>query len=437
MNPKADRTLQKRSSYLASTLSIGLLVGCYFQTPAEAVESKKAAPAGMHAQMAAPLGPLVNPVDPYDPNAKAWPIHPPTPKQSSKFHSGNVREDYTLSNPEQGSASKSGYGAAGTATQGKYFPSRTANTTLKGGSFVNGKFVLQGGVEEKAPETPDEITAYLKKMKAIISEFDNSILGMMSGGMLNQDPSTMENAKASLLSFITRVRTTTPPAQLKAAHGALADSMGTLNGIIDQVQTNPMGALGSIMGFQSQWFASMERYHTGVKNCIAYYHLSPSLDPVEEATADQKNGIMQGMQGMEARKMGELQGAGSSGAGGAGAGMGGLGGLGGMLGGSSGGGGMGDLGALGGMLGGAGGGGGGSPDIGSLMKMMGGAGGGGGGGSPDIGSLMKMMGGAGGGGGMGGGAGSGGGASGFGSSFGSDFPSSGSGDSSSSPDLGF
>lgn len=159
---------------------------------------------------------------------------------------------------------------------------------------------LKGGIEVNVPKTPDEVASYLRKMRRIIQSYTTTAVAtlMPNGGSPRLDMATMESGRSQTIDMIAQIRAIVPPADLKDKHNQLAATLAEVN---DLMVNPPVGggmeALGTVGPLISKVFNTFESYHTGVTACIAYYGLSPSLDPFfgenEEAKANALQGIDQ------------------------------------------------------------------------------------------------------------------------------------------------
>lgn len=253
----------------------------------------------------------------------------------------------------------------------------------QGANIVNGRFVLQGGVEEKVPKTPEDVAKYLEKMKSIMNQYEEvATTTLMGSSGLRTDLASIETAKQHTFNLIKQINATVPPAELKDAHMQLAKTMGNVGEVLGG-GIDSFAGLGKAFSLVSEIHSTMNRYHDGVSNCIAYYKLSPSLDPFGDSPNEAQKRFLDSAAQFTGQKL----------PGGAGGGD-----LNSLLGGSAAGG-MPDLGAMMKMMGGMTAGGAsapsGMPDLGAIMKMMGAMSGGAAGsspaGMPDLGSMMKMM----------------------------------------------
>lgn len=309
----------------------------------------------------------------------------------------------------------------------------TPSTPIYGASTQQG-FVLQGGVQENVPKTPQEVENYFVRMKRIITDYNQVAVSILLGsGGLNTDPASIEAARVQTLALVARIRDIVPPEELKMTHATLATAMGDVGDFLATGSQAGLMALPRAMGLIGSLQSSMDRYHSGVMQCINNYHLELSCDPFSGEDAATKQRLNDGIAKFQQQKINDLQnmqqtpssggdmifGSGSgSGMGGSlfggndsgGGSAGGLGGLGGLFGG--GGGGMPDLGGLlggssgdGNQAGGGSGGNGGAAGLGGLGGLLGGGGGGGGGlgagaGGSSLGGLGGLLGGSGGAGGL-------------------------------------
>lgn len=278
----------------------------------------------------------------------------------------------------------------------------TPSTPTYGASTTKG-FVLQGGVQENVPKTPQEVENYFARMKRIITDYNQVAASILLGsGGLNTDPASIEAARVQTLTLVARIRNIVPPAELRETHATLATAMGDVGDFLATGSQAGLMALPRAMGLIGSLQGSMDRYHSGVMQCIDNYHLELSCDPFSGEDGATKQRLNDGIAKFQQQKINELQSTQQSPSGGgdmifgSGSGLGGS-----LFGGNDSGGSSGGLGGLGSLFGGGGGsGGGGMPDLGGLLGGGGAAGGGAAGaGMPDLGGLL--------GGGAGGGAGAG------------------------------
>src|SRR4029434_3360168 len=103
--------------------------------------------------------------------------------------------------------------------------------------------------------------------------------------------------------LIRRTRIPTPPPELTVAHNQLADTMAAVGDFLERPGGAAGGGLAALTQLQpllGRLHGSLDRYHTGVSNCIAFYGLSPDLDPFngEDDDATQRlTGALHGMTG--------------------------------------------------------------------------------------------------------------------------------------------
>lgn len=151
---------------------------------------------------------------------------------------------------------------------------------------------LQGSVVMNVPKTPADVTKYLKRMRKIIHDYERVAVDTLLGaGKLNIDAASIEVSRAQSLDVIQRIRSTTPPAQLTVAHNQLADTMAVVGDFLQNpggAQGGGLSALAQIQPLFARLHGSLDRYHTGVRNCIAYYGLSQDLDPFHGEDEDAK-----------------------------------------------------------------------------------------------------------------------------------------------------
>lgn len=287
-----------------------------------------------------------------------------------------------------------------------------APSTPTYGASTSKGFVLQGGVQENVPKTPQEVENYFARMKRIITDYNQVAVSILLGsGGLNTDPASIEAARVQTLTLVARIRNIVPPEELKMTHATLATAMGDVGDFLATGSQAGLMALPRAMGLIGSLQSSMDRYHSGVMQCINNYHLELSCDPFSGEDGATKQRLNDGIAKFQQQKINELQStqqqspsSGSDMIFGSGSGLGGS-----LFGGNdSGGSSAGGLGGLGSLFGGGGGNsGGGMPDIGGLLGGGANGGGAGGGGAPNLGGLL--------GGGAGGEAGAAGGLGGLGS----------------------
>ncbi|HEY9869879.1 MAG TPA: hypothetical protein V6D08_11990 [Candidatus Obscuribacterales bacterium] len=151
---------------------------------------------------------------------------------------------------------------------------------------------LQGSVVMNVPKTPADVTKYLKRMRKIIHDYERVAVDTLLGaGKINIDAASIEASRAQSLDVIQRIRATTPPAQLTVAHNQLADTMAVVGDFLQNpggAQGGGLSALAQVQPLFARLHGSLDRYHTGVRNCIAYYGLSPDLDPFHGEDEDAK-----------------------------------------------------------------------------------------------------------------------------------------------------
>ena len=293
------------------------------------------------------------------------------------------------------------YDEPGTALQGKSLSPEGVNkqgASLSGNVADSGNIsanaqpgkktlTLEGGVSMDVPRTPEEVAGYLQKMRSIMENYQNVAMQSLMGNGNRVNLAGVGNAANQTQALIQQINQITPPTELKREHTQLAAMLGTVGNYLanpSQAGGNPMQAMMVVGPLIQRVLASMEDYHAGVKDVMAYYQLGQEYDPMGGGTDEQKQntaGALQDLSGsmMNGTLMGGM-GGGSNQGGSQGSNAGGMGGLGALMGGM---GGM--MGNMGSMMGGAPGGGnnsGGSsgmpagmPDMGSLGSLLGGMGG--------------------------------------------------------------
>lgn len=165
------------------------------------------------------------------------------------------------------------------------------------------KAPLEGGVSVDVPRTPEDVARYLKLMKFVITDYETvAVQTLMPAGVAGPkvDSQRVHAARDQSLEVIRRIRSITPPRELTDAHNALATTMSEIGSFME----NPHGAgtgleaLARVGPLTGRLHQTISRYHGGVKNCIAYYQLDPSLDPFSnesQETKEQLSGLLDSM----------------------------------------------------------------------------------------------------------------------------------------------
>ncbi len=165
------------------------------------------------------------------------------------------------------------------------------------------KAPLEGGVVMNVPKTPEDVAAYLQHMRTIIHDYEKvAVDTLLGGGTLNINPATIETSRGHSLEVIQRIRVTTPPAELTVAHNQLAETMVAVGEFLERPGGAAGGGLTALTQLQpllSRLHGSLNRYHSGVRNCIAFYGLSPDLDPFNGEDEDAKQRLSGALSGMK------------------------------------------------------------------------------------------------------------------------------------------
>lgn len=161
---------------------------------------------------------------------------------------------------------------------------------------------LQGSVVMNVPRTPADVTKYLKRMRKIIHDYERVAVDTLLGaGKIKIDAASIEASRAQSLDVIQQIRSTTPPAQLTVAHNQLADTMAVVGDFLNNPGGGGLSALAQVQPLFARLHGSLDRYHTGVRNCIAYYGLSPHLDPFHGEDEDAKQRLSGAIDDMKGR----------------------------------------------------------------------------------------------------------------------------------------
>lgn len=218
----------------------------------------------------------------YDPSAESWPIKRPGASAAQRA-------------PIQGRVSETAPLSDGSSKALIYKP----------GS--KGSFVLTGGVEENVPRTPDDVAKYLRRMKVIINQYDRVATSTLMGASgANTDPASMSAAREQTLQFISQIRSTIPPADLKEAHGRLASTMADVSSLLDGSSSGLVG-MGKGLALVSEVHNTMDGYHDGVRRCISSYGLPANLDPFSDEDAGQKARFAGQVEQYKAERTDQLQ----------------------------------------------------------------------------------------------------------------------------------
>lgn len=174
---------------------------------------------------------------------------------------------------------------------------------------VGKTLMLQGGVQETVPKTPEEVANYFIKMKRIINQYDQVAVAALlnSSGGLNTDPDSINSARVETLTLVNRIRSIVPPAELKQTHETLATSMAHVGDFMANGTQAGLMALPRALGLISELKTSMDTYHTGVMECINNYHLELSYDPFSGENAETKAQLNAGLSTFQQQKINELQ----------------------------------------------------------------------------------------------------------------------------------
>lgn len=164
-------------------------------------------------------------------------------------------------------------------------PAKPSSVRLKFGT-------LQGGVSMDAPHTPEQVTKYLLTMRGIIHDYEQIAVSSLLGadGGVRMDAGSISAVQNHTLSMIQQIRATVPPYELKNKHNELASTLAYVSPYIENPFQAGSGieALSQLAPVLSRLHDTLERYHSGVRNCMAYYNLDPKLDPFYGESEDAK-----------------------------------------------------------------------------------------------------------------------------------------------------
>jgi len=193
-----------------------------------------------------------------------------------------------------------GLGPAGQMPANPRFASGTAGSEARPAARL--RMPLEGSVVMNVPKTPEDVAAYLMHMRSIIHDYERvAVDTLIGGGGISISPASIEASRGQSLELIRRIRLTTPPAELTVAHNQLADTMAAVGDFLERPGGAAGGGLSALTQLQpllGRLHGSLDRYHSGVSNCIAYYGLSPDLDPFHGEDEDAKQRLTGALQGM-------------------------------------------------------------------------------------------------------------------------------------------
>ncbi len=142
---------------------------------------------------------------------------------------------------------------------------------------------LKGEVTENVPKTPEAVGRYLLKMRSVLDEYQELVANTLIGGGSIINSETVGSARDQFVDMIKTIRSITPPEQLHNRHYQLASTLANVEEIIANPGAkygNAFVALQQLGPLVNQMQETLNSYHTGVKNCLAYYHLGPEYDPL-------------------------------------------------------------------------------------------------------------------------------------------------------------
>ncbi len=159
-----------------------------------------------------------------------------------------------------------------------------------------------------APRTPDEVTKYLIKMRKIIDQYDKVVVGILMGSSgLNTDQNSIGQAKDQTMVLSGQINAIVPPAQVKTAHGQLANTLNAVAAFLTTGADGTPASLLAAMSLSSQVHSTLESYHNGVLQVIASYNLSSSLDPFGGENQEAKSRFASGLNDFKTSKINSLQ----------------------------------------------------------------------------------------------------------------------------------
>lgn len=152
------------------------------------------------------------------------------------------------------------------------------------------QIILSGAVEVNVPRTPDEVTAYLVKMKAIMQEYDQLgnqlMLVVMTGA---PSPQAANNARNEWVRLANKIDAIAPPTEINASHKQLAASLRkSSNFLVSIANVGPdqkQQALTAMIPVVSDLMTAATSYQQGVNSVITRMGLDPSLNPLGSQSA--------------------------------------------------------------------------------------------------------------------------------------------------------
>lgn len=165
--------------------------------------------------------------------------------------------------------------------------------------------VITGGVSVDVPNTPAEVTIYLRKMELVMQKFDQlgaSLVNVMSTGKAS--PAAASLARKEYIKLASIIDRIVPPEDLTTSHKMLANSLRTTSEFLYTMNNAQPGQqqqiLFSLMPVINELRTSTTMYKNDVDGVIAYYHLSPTLNPIrtKESTPGGAMGLLSQLGGM-------------------------------------------------------------------------------------------------------------------------------------------
>lgn len=153
------------------------------------------------------------------------------------------------------------------------------------GQGASSPLMLRGEVSTSVPKTPDDVASYLRKMRALIKNYQAAAMSdIFHGGtkadMANMDVGQLQGETTAMIGSIMAI---VPPAELKSEHEGLAEALSAVRTLLVPQGGggfNPLSVLDRMGPVMSYCNRAMTRYHEGVLNVISQYGLSNSLDPL-------------------------------------------------------------------------------------------------------------------------------------------------------------
>jgi len=162
---------------------------------------------------------------------------------------------------------------------------------------------LQGSVTVNVPKTPEDVAKYLAKMRVIIDRYDKvAVATLLSNGSPHVDPTRVGEARNQTIDMIQTIRAITPPAELKNRHYQLADTLAEVGDFManpGQAEGGGLAALAQLGPMMQRLHSTIDGYHTGVRNCMAYYSLGPEHDPFAGESEEDKENVTSALQELQ------------------------------------------------------------------------------------------------------------------------------------------